>query len=316
MWGLLSGDTSVPPVTSVHPHVCGVYESQRLFKESLIRFIPTYVGFTVVEGQNFPVMAVHPHVCGVYAGDHIGLTEVGRFIPTYVGFTKKALRRCTYTAVHPHVCGVYVLGQALNGLPQRFIPTYVGFTECVASLRGSDAVHPHVCGVYGSRGNWRARNIGSSPRMWGLQGSIDSIEIPQRFIPTYVGFTEGRGGKRGRFSVHPHVCGVYSRRPLGTRTNIGSSPRMWGLHPLLLRHVLKERFIPTYVGFTERDGFQFVERHGSSPRMWGLQKKGRHEMKAQTVHPHVCGVYGRVENDGVLTDGSSPRMWGLPEEWQ
>ena len=181
---------------------------------------------------------------------------------------------------------------AYQGQPQgRFIPTYVGFTCSSRFSPGFWPVHPHVCGVYPPPAAAGGVHFGSSPRMWGLRPGKLICQRVHRFIPTYVGFTHPGSTARPRSAVHPHVCGVYLRITKEDTSNTGSSPRMWGLPPVMARFWPRMRFIPTYVGFTTRRVWRQRIFSGSSPRMWGLRRI--------------------LKDTGCLWSGSSPRMWGL-----
>ena len=169
--------------------------------------------------------------------------------------------------------------------------------------------------------------------MWGLRKKLFDAALIQRFIPTYVGFTLRGSPAWGYITVHPHVCGVYTKALAGAGSSTGSSPRMWGLLRQSRAPTPGKRFIPTYVGFTENAYRLLSMLSGSSPRMWGLLLKREKERKPPPVHPHVCGVYhlGQLghatpvrfiptyvgfttssNSSSPSSHGSSPRMWGLP----
>ena len=69
-------------------------------------------------------------------------------------------------------------------------------------------VHPHGCGEHFNSENFRQNQYGSSPRVWGTQGTRQFLPDPKRFIPTGVGNT--------------YQFTIYARR------QFGSSPRVWG----------------------------------------------------------------------------------------
>ena len=157
-----------------------------------------------------------------------------------------------------------------------FIPTCVGNTfsshlpaslicwfipTCVGNTRRGRCVMP-------------AYN-GSSPRVWGIL--IEAC-------------TSGR-----LKTVHPHVCGEYTRRHLWLcglwrfiptcvgntflvdshcLRHLGSSPRVWGIRSVSALQQRTWRFIPTCVGNT------------NNPSGWGT---------VTPVHPHVCGEYGNLK---------------------
>ena len=95
------------PLTTVHPHIRGVYRIAAHVAGDKAgpsphtwglrpgdtrgqddgRSIPTYVGFTIGVSACRRVVAVHPHIRGVYGKTYCGIVRVHRSIPTYVGFT-------------------------------------------------------------------------------------------------------------------------------------------------------------------------------------------------------------------------------------
>ena len=70
---------------------------------------------------------------------------------------------------------------------------------------------------------------GSSPRVWGLRASHDSLMGLYRFIPTCVGTTLSTTSRGRSGAVHPHVCGDYFLVGQDKPRPHGSSPRVWGL---------------------------------------------------------------------------------------
>ena len=120
------------PLTTVHPHIRGVYYSRG----------------TAAVARNGP----SPHTWGLLLGQAQFLAA-GRSIPTYVGFTASPPMWPATKPVHPHIRGVYdratpavrmmdgpsphTWGLQL-GCPRavvwlRSIPTYVGFTPSTAT---------------------------------------------------------------------------------------------------------------------------------------------------------------------------------------
>ena len=156
------------PLTTVHPHIRGVYYSRG----------------TAAVARNGP----SPHTWGLLLGQAQFLAA-GRSIPTYVGFTASPPMWPATKPVHPHIRGVYdratpavrmmdgpsphTWGLQL-GCPRavvwlRSIPTYVGFTA--RPTVGSSA------------------STGPSPHTWGLLQARLQAQLRDRSIPTYVGFT-------------------------------------------------------------------------------------------------------------------------------
>ena len=125
------------PLTTVHPHIRGVYYSRGTAAVARNGPSPHTWGLLLGQAQ----FAAHvagdkagpsPHTWGLRPGDTRGQDD-GRSIPTYVGFTigVSACRRVV--AVHPHIRGVY--GKTYCGIVRvhRSIPTYVGFTPSTAT---------------------------------------------------------------------------------------------------------------------------------------------------------------------------------------
>ena len=152
--GHTAGEDQEATADAVHPHIRGAYymvfvlpripggssphtwgiRISIIHSRLLSRFIPTYVGHTLLRSSQAPGYSVHPHIRGAYLDtETIGLDGAGssphtwgirrgparlrlpdRFIPTYVGHT-----------------GGVDEGHAVG----RFIPTYVGHTGpfCLAS---------------------------------------------------------------------------------------------------------------------------------------------------------------------------------------
>ena len=191
----------------------------------------------------------------------------------------------------------------------RFIPTYVGNRLFLESNYSPLSVHPHVRGEQCTSDGYSPTSSGSSPRTWGTAGWPRAINANQRFIPTYVGNSEGCLTTRLEVAVHPHVRGEQEAGAFVNRIGL--------------------RFIPTYVGnracsatgvrgdtvHPHVRGEQFFSfkicgcDNGSSPRTWGtgIQSDNafakwrfiptyvgnRHSVKdrrrAEPVHPHVRG---------------------------
>ena len=193
-------------------------------------------------------------------------------------------------SVHPHVCGEHgspgsrpprlhgssprmwgTSGRTrLTTRRRRFIPTYVGNMMSAVPMSVPSAVHPHVCGEHFLSILREQFLIGSSPRMWGTCLSGMPGQLPDRFIPTYVGNIAAFIADRAGLKVHPHVCGEHLICRIYWISNFGSSPRMWGTSFGGAFYPRGNRFIPTYVG-----NIAFLTRPGG----------------AISVHPHVCGEH-------------------------
>ena len=117
---------AVTQICGSSPHTWGIQNLTKTFRDTL-RFIPTYVGHTLVNGIPSPPWPVHPHIRGAYAGSYTNgqkacgssphtwgiLSSVfcfvgsSRFIPTYVGHTSEPPLALSFGPVHPHIRGAY-----------------------------------------------------------------------------------------------------------------------------------------------------------------------------------------------------------------
>ena len=221
-------------VTPVHPHIRGAYRCGRCPKTNSIgssphtwgiqawpseysqlnRFIPTYVGHTVLPGVGDEPRTVHPHIRGAYTERQARLHAANgssphtwgirffnyfcpflpRFIPTYVGHTIIHRGPIIGPPVHPHIRGAYTARLPAGGEDVRFIPTYVGHTSQAPSGGRGCAVHPHIRGAYIRIAAFARISDGSSPHTWGIQSAR---KLGLRSCP-----------------VHPHIRGAYSCLPL------------------------------------------------------------------------------------------------------
>ncbi len=112
-------------------------------------------------------------------------------------------------------------------------PRVWGIRKSPVPFRLISTVHPHVCGEYRSSSSFAScvfgssprvwgildraffcilPNCGSSPRVWGILSNYSINEYYIRFIPTCVGNTRDDREKCKEQTVHPHVCGEYSRK--------------------------------------------------------------------------------------------------------
>ena len=155
-------------LSTVHPHIRGAYVQEVVVLAVLERFIPTYVGHTVVgDISNHQLRGSSPHTWGIPL---LSFWFLGakRFIPTYVGHTSSSLATSRANPVHPHIRGAYspmpftkplMSGSSPHtwGIPLRtchtlqalrFIPTYVGHTKMSKANETKPPVHPHIRGAY------------------------------------------------------------------------------------------------------------------------------------------------------------------------
>ena len=248
------------------------------------------MGHTGTEKLHAVRGAVHPHIRGAYLHESPVADHVSGSSPHTWGIRNSLPRSSSSSSVHPHIRGAYPLsfllfrcqtgssphtwGILLQGRlvaqPERFIPTYVGHTKFLPAGEKRNAVHPHIRGAYG-----RSDRVPAGPG---------------RFIPTYVGHTAATAGISKALSVHPHIRGAYGHEGPFSLRNDGSSPHTWGIRPPCTSRTPRLRFIPTYVGHTQRVWTSWA----------GWQ-----------VHPHIRGAYCPCNGCKKRQNGSSPHTWGI-----
>ena len=175
------------PKPGSSPHTWGIQELGGADQDRL-RFIPTYVGHTMLGQIVNHILTVHPHIRGAYS-----------------------LLRCHSSGgfgSSPHTWGI-LSGDGVRHVPRRFIPTYVGHTSLERQRFALCSVHPHIRGAYSTLfhvpamgcgssphtwgiqyGYWEeTSDFGSSPHTWGIPASAPGGNVAVRFIPTYVGHT-------------------------------------------------------------------------------------------------------------------------------
>ena len=133
-------------------------------------------------------------------------------------------------------------------------------------------------------------------------------------------------------TVHPHIRGAYNDHCAFTGIDAGSSPPTWGILASLGGQSLALRFIPTYVGHTQKRMPARGLTIGSSPPTWGIPSPctrtsnhsrfiptyvGHTPLRTVrenfiTVHPHIRGAYLRPHTSRYSGIGSSPHTWGIP----
>ena len=121
-------DEPIDFVDGSSPHTWGIRRAYPAYP-CIRRFIPTYVGHTIMANIKKPTT---------------------RFIPTYVGHTPIAARLCYLKAVHPHIRGAYMGDEQGKNLYYGSSPHTWGIriVGCVVVL--IVAVHPHIRGAYTS----------------------------------------------------------------------------------------------------------------------------------------------------------------------
>ena len=130
---------------------------------------------------------------------------------------------------------------------------------------------------------------GSSPRLRGTLQFCEFLRPQHRFIPASAGNTRTGASARCNTTVHPRVCGEHPNPRRRPHCDCGSSPRLRGTHPMIMRCEGNVRFIPASAGNTCSAGID--------SRYW-------------TVHPRVCGEHFQDFKHITINSGSSPRLRG------
>ena len=113
-----------------------------------------------------------------------------------------------------------------------------------------------------------------------------------RIIPAWAGNISVAGVGSRVFEYHLRVGGEYLLC-LGSGASLaGSSPRVRGIYPMVMRQAPRNRIIPACAG---------------------NMRRVRRSVWVYTNHPRVCGEYARVPRLEKLGEGSSPRVWGISE---
>ena len=199
-----------------------------------------------------------------------------------------------YVQDHPHACGDkyfcqvrhrHVVGSSPRVWGQvsasssfnkykGIIPTRVGTSGIVDMSHITHQDHPHACGdKYFCQVRHR-HVVGSSPRVWGQVSASSSFNKYKGIIPTRVGTSGIVDMSHITHQDHPHACGDKTDDKTSTRTDNGSSPRVWGQERCSARIPPTAGIIPTRVG-TRKQIFQICTMNtGSSPRVWGQDING------------------------------------------
>ena len=256
------------------------------------RFIPTYVGHTGKTNTENQRIAVHPHIRGAYGwrprmrriptvhphirgayNSVLGSILLDAVHPHIRGaYDRGAVSLFFFCGSSPHTWGIR-FPTALRIRPSRFIPTYVGHTVSSRFSIVLPPVHPHIRGAYPAALGEGLGLCGSSPHTWGILIGGEVLQGAARFIPTYVGHTaicfcvsvRMNGSSPHTWGillpsavtaallpVHPHIRGAYLLPQSYNQRRTGSSPHTWGILRLTSSVSTYFRFIPTYVGHTQK----------------------------------------------------------------
>ena len=174
------------------------------------------------------------------------------------------------------------------------IPAHAGKTDVSQSLRRAARAHPRACGENLSGRDAGCHDDGSSPRMRGkLRGSV-ATALRGGLIPAHAGKTVHLDVEGQRRGAHPRACGENCPSGVQATSVAGSSPRMRGKLPIIVRALLATGLIPAHAGKTP----------GLCPARF-----------LPGAHPRACGENGAENSDKDVVTGSSPRMRGKLERW-
>ena len=183
----------------------------------------------------------------------------------------------------------------------RIIPTRVGTSARSACDLPYVQDHPHACGdKYFCQVRHR-HVVGSSPRVWGQVSASSSFNKYKGIIPTRVGTSGIVDRSHITHQDHPHASGDKTDDKTSTRTDNGSSPRVWGQERCSARIPPTAGIIPTRVG-TRKQIFQICTMNtGSSPRVWGQDINGNRPEIFIGIIPTRVGT--RKQNFCVVMGG-------------
>ena len=135
-------------------------------------------------------------------------------------------------------------------------------------MESSAAVHPRACGELPLDLLDGVVGGGSSPRLRGTLHFAAFACYLVRFIPALAGNSSGNDAILLALSVHPRACGELQLPRCNTENISGSSPRLRGTLPSVVRALEWVRFIPALAG----NSFNMVDPVGN-----------------RSVHPRACG---------------------------
>ena len=179
--------------------------------------IPTRVGTRLADKSTVKSESNHPHACG--------------------DKSTSSLTSMAYIKSSPRVWGQDRRKTWIDG-QHWIIPTRVGTRHYPANLSKTAGDHPHACGDKTSCVFSPLDVTGSSPRVWG-QAACDLLHYAYAgIIPTRVGTSAVCRSYFTSREDHPHACGDKSLTSSQRQSLPGSSPRVWGQEPPIIRLTL------------------------------------------------------------------------------
>ena len=173
--------------------------------------------------------------------------------------------------------------------PAGIIPACAGNTESTSSGQYMPRDHPRVCGEHAMSKGEITADEGSSPRVRGTLRPQGRDAAGPGIIPACAGNTSVAQDRQARNRDHPRVCGEHQTLVNVLAVPTGSSPRVRGTPPKLVRCASRTRIIPACAGNT-----------GCRTRAPNLPGD----------HPRVCGEHSQRRSQRSRPPGSSPRVRG------
>ena len=117
----------------------------------------------------------------------------------------------------------------------RIIPAHAGQTLPYFARGMVYADHPRACGANAIMASSESSHVGSSPRMRGKLDDLRDMLSRVRIIPAHAGQTGEPYVMRTGMPDHPRACGANLRSFVLFAGDCGSSPRMRGKRPVIVR---------------------------------------------------------------------------------
>ncbi len=191
----------------VHPRACGEHIDTSVMPPDCVGSSPRLRGTYPTAAQALPAR---------------------RFIPAPAGNIQPQLpRRGDPPGSSPRLRGTSACSPAQRRSP-RFIPAPAGNIRRTTRTRSRTSVHPRACGEHVLTSGLFPTSSGSSPRLRGTFGDVDSRRLHARFIPAPAGNILGIISPLSWWPVHPRACGEHATASRNSDNLIGSSPRLRG----------------------------------------------------------------------------------------
>ena len=170
------------------------------------------------------------------------------------------------------------------------IPACAGNATPAFFIIGATRDHPRVCGECVHRRRPPRHGVGSSPRVRGMQERTTVDHAITGIIPACAGNAPGRRCTAGIAPDHPRVCGECGYFSDDGVKEVGSSPRVRGMHRW---HAIADALI------------------GIIPACAGNAGQASVHDDLSGDHPRVCGECLPLTRSVRAVTGSSPRVRGM-----